>query len=75
MPNSNGKIVKEDILQRFGVSSERELYPAEPVWEEVTKTIPRSQHAELSREIHNSKNSVIIHAQGGVGKSVFTSIH
>ena len=72
MPNSNGKIVKEDILQRFGVSSERELYPAEPVWEEVTKTIPRSQHAELSREIHNSKNSVIIHAQGGVGKSVFT---
>lgn len=72
MPNSNGKIVKEDILQRFGVSSERELYPAEPVWEELAKTISRSQHAELSREIHNSKNSIIIYAEGGVGKSVFT---
>nr|WP_291939011.1 hypothetical protein [Chryseobacterium sp.] len=72
MPDSNGKIVKEDILQRFGVSSERELYPAEPIWEELTKRIPRSQHAELSREIHNSKNSIIIHAEGGVGKSVFT---
>lgn len=72
MPNSNGKIVKEDILKRFGVSSERELYPAEPSWEELAKTIPRSQHAELSLEIHNSKSSVIVHAEGGVGKSVFT---
>lgn len=72
MPNSNGEIVKEDILQRFGVSSERELYPAEPIWEELTQTIPRSQHAELSSEIHNSKNSIIIYAEGGVGKSVFT---
>ncbi|MGJ1240995.1 hypothetical protein [Sphingobacterium siyangense] len=72
MPNSKGKIVKEDILQRFGVSSERELYPAEPIWEELTKTIPRSQHTELSSEIHNSKNSIIIYAEGGVGKSVFT---
>lgn len=72
MPNSDGKIVKEDILQRFGVSSERELYPAEPAWEELASTIPRTQHDELSREIHASANSVIIYAEGGVGKSVFT---
>lgn len=72
LPNSDGKIVKEDILERFGVGSERELYPAEPAWEELIKTIPRAQHEELSREIHASTNSVIIYAEGGVGKSVFT---
>ncbi|MFP5082009.1 hypothetical protein [Pedobacter sp. JCM 36344] len=72
LPNSKGKIFREDILQRLGISSERELYPAEAVWETLDKTIKRTQHEELIREIHSSATSVIIYAQGGVGKSVFT---
>lgn len=72
LPNSNGKILREDILQRFGISSERELYPAQPVWESIEKTIKRAQHDELIKKIHASATSVIVYAEGGVGKSVFT---
>lgn len=72
LPNSNGIIVKNDILRRFSFSSERDMYPAEPIWEQVDQTIKRSQHNILLGNILSSSSPIIIHAEGGVGKSVFT---
>lgn len=72
LPDADGKIVKEEVLMRFGMSSEKDLYPADALWEYPGKVIEREHHAELAKKIHDAKNSVIVHAAGGVGKSVFT---
>lgn len=72
LPNSNGLIVRNDVLRRFGFSSERSMYPAESIWENIDKTITRSQHKTLIENILSATSPVIIHAEGGVGKSVFT---
>ncbi|OYX85552.1 MAG: hypothetical protein B7Y83_04280 [Flavobacteriales bacterium 32-34-25] len=71
LPDSNGLIVKEDILNRIGVTSEKAMYPADAVWENVDKTITRVQHTTLVENILSSDSPIIIHAEGGVGKSVF----
>jgi hypothetical protein len=71
LPNSDGKITKEDILFRFGFTFEKELYPAPAVWEKLGSVIKREQHEKLKNDILVSSNSIIIHAAGGVGKSVF----
>ncbi len=71
LPNSDGRIEREDILKRFGVTSERDLYPAPLELESLDTVIPRQQHLELLNAIVNSSAPVIIHAAGGVGKSVF----
>lgn len=71
LPNSNGRIVREDILKRFGVTSERDLYPAPPEFEKLDNTIPRKQHQDILDYILNASTPIIIHATGGVGKSVF----
>lgn len=71
LPDSNGLIVKEDILNRIGVTSEKAMYPADAVWENVEKTITRVQHAILVDNILSADLPIIIHAEGGVGKSVF----
>jgi hypothetical protein len=71
LPNSNGRIVREDIFKRFGVTSERDLYPAPLELEKLDNPIPRKQHQELLDSILNSTTPIIIHAAGGVGKSVF----
>lgn len=72
LPDSNGIIVKNDVLRRFGFSSERDMYPAEAIWEDVNKTITRLQHNTLIENILSATCPVIIHAEGGVGKTVFT---
>ncbi|MCT4648483.1 MAG: DUF4297 domain-containing protein [Carboxylicivirga sp.] len=71
LPDSDGSICKEDILKRFHISSEKDLFPAPPIWEKADNIIEREQHDDLKQNILNSSNSVIIHAPGGVGKSVF----
>ena len=71
LPNSNGRILREDILKRFGVTSERELYPALPEFEKLDNAIQRKQHRELLDHILRASTPIIIHSTGGVGKSVF----
>lgn len=67
----NNAISREDVLKRFGFSSEKELFPAPPIWEQSKNFIEREQHEKLKIEILNSSHPAIIHAPGGVGKSVF----
>lgn len=71
LPDSDNLIVKEDVLKRFGVSSIRALYPAPAIWEKIEKVVARKQYEELRYNIYNSPTPVIIHASGGIGKSVF----
>ena len=72
LPDSDGKIVKEDILRPFGVTSEKQLFPAPPMFEELDKITVRSQYSSLLETINNSNQPLIIDAEGGVGKSVFS---
>ncbi len=70
LPNSNGLILKEDVLKRFGVSSEMELLPAVSEVEDVSEYLKREQHDEIINVIKDNVEPVIIYASGGIGKSV-----
>ena len=71
LPESNGEIVREDILKRFGVTSSRDLFPAPSEFEKSNDYINREQHEILINNILETSTPLIIHANGGVGKSVF----
>lgn len=71
MPDSDGAISREEVLKRFGLTSERDLYPAPAIWDLAENIIERNQHNLLHEAIVNSQHPLIIHAAGGVGKSVF----
>lgn len=71
MPNSDGVITPQEILKRFGITDERQLYPAPPIWDNLQNLIYRKQNHVLLEKIRNSSKPVIIHAAGGVGKSIF----
>ena len=70
LPGSNGAIVREDILKRFGVNSERDLFPAPPAFEAPVCLIKREQHNFFIDKLLEASAPIIIHAGGGVGKSV-----
>ena len=70
LPHSDGQIVREDILKRFGVTGERDLFPAPAEFEQVKYLIKREQHETLLNNIVEASAPIIIHAEGGVGKSV-----
>ena len=72
LPNSNGIIVKEDILRPFGVNSDKQLFPAPPLFEESDNIIIRDQYKSLIDTITTADHPLIIHAEGGVGKSIFS---
>lgn len=72
LPDSDGTVYKENVLQSFGFQSESELYPAKPIWEPSGPIVERSVYQELSTQILALAQPVIVHATGGVGKSVFT---
>ncbi|MDR3574177.1 MAG: hypothetical protein P4L50_09955 [Anaerolineaceae bacterium] len=71
LPNSDGRIIREDVLKRFNVTSERDLFPAPPEFENIKNVIRRNQHQDLLNHILNTTSPIIIKAAGGVGKSVF----
>lgn len=63
-------ITCEDILRLFGVTSKNELFPASPKLEQLSSPIIRLQHDILLGQIVGASTPVIIHASGGIGKSV-----
>jgi len=71
LPNSDHNVNREEVLKRFNITSERDLFPAPPIWEKLDKVIEREQYAGIIRSINESENPVIVHAAGGVGKTVF----
>jgi len=72
LPGSNGEIVREDVLKRFGVTSDRDLFPAPLEFEASKNFFKREQHEVILNSVLEASSPVIIHAGGGVGKSVFS---
>ncbi len=71
LPNSEGVIYPEDILKRFGCTSVRDMYPAPAEFEKTDDVVLTEQQHQLTKIILKSQEAIIIHAAGGVGKSVF----
>ena len=71
LPHSDGVILQEDILKRFGCTSLSDLFPAPVEYEKNAYVVPMEQHKKLVEAILQSQNHIIVHAAGGVGKSIF----
>lgn len=73
---SDPAITRMDVLRALGVD-ETNLFPAPCLIEKIDNTIPRIQEAALVKSIVEAEGSpIIIHADAGVGKSIFsTQIH
>jgi hypothetical protein len=71
LPHSDHIVNREEVLKRFGITNERELFPAPPLWEKLENAIDREQYAYMIRSIEESENPIIVHAAGGVGKTIF----
>lgn len=63
-------ITKERLLTKLGVRSAEDLFPAPPLFEEIAEVLARDQEAEIARAIREAQAPVLIHAPGGVGKSI-----
>ncbi len=70
----NGEIVVEDVLQRLGVTSRRQLFPAPPVFEPLADPLVREQHKEIVDHVLVAGPPSIVHAAGGVGKTVIARL-
>ena len=70
LPKSDGKILREDVLFKLGANNPRQLFPAPAQFDKLDSPIPREQQAALLASILASQEPMIIHADGGVGKSV-----
>jgi hypothetical protein len=70
LPNSNGEIYREHVLQKLGVTSMLQLFPAERRLEQLAHPIKREQHDALVKQVLKETAPIIVHAPGGVGKSV-----
>jgi hypothetical protein len=71
LPDSNGVIAKEHILQRFGIVSEQDLFPAPAEFDKSKIALLREQQQSIVESVLSHK-APIIHADDGVGKSVIT---
>jgi hypothetical protein len=68
----NPAIAKIDVLRALK-TDERALFPAECRIANVDDAVPREQEPDLLRRIREANGPVVVHASGGVGKSVFAT--
>lgn len=71
-PGSKKQIInKDDVLEQFGLTSEKDLFPAPPQFELLPSVIIREQYDNLYRSIIDSTSPFsILTAVGGTGKSI-----
>ncbi len=67
---SNNLVKREDVLVALGCEEE-DLFPAETRFINVGEIVPREQLDDASHLIATASEPVFIHADGGVGKTVF----
>lgn len=72
LPDEDGGIMKEDVLKCFHVTSEEDLFPARSSLQLKEHFIERKQYQTIANDIWKESTPVIVHAEGGVGKSVFS---
>ncbi|QGM99706.1 AVAST type 3 anti-phage nuclease/ATPase Avs3a [Methylocystis parvus] len=68
----NPTITKTDVLRALK-TDEIHLFPAKCLIEDIRDAVPREQELELIGQIVGATGPVIVHASGGVGKSVFAT--
>lgn len=68
----NPTITKIDVLRALK-TDEHQLYPAQCLIEINENSLEREQEPEVISQVLISKNPIIIHAPGGIGKSVFAT--
>ncbi|MCP1843949.1 hypothetical protein J2R78_006916 [Bradyrhizobium sp. USDA 4538] len=68
----NPIITKIDVLRALK-TDESLLYPAANLVAEVSNAVPREQEPTLIQQIVAANGPVVVHASGGVGKSVFAT--
>jgi len=69
--SKKNEIDKDDVLEQFGLTSHKDLFPAPPLFENLTAVIKREQHADLYYSIIAPKSPfTILTAEGGTGKSI-----
>jgi hypothetical protein len=66
-------IRRTDILAAFEVGDEDELLPCKSALAEVGKVVKREQITDVLSLIQGLREPLLIHAAGGVGKTVFMS--
>ncbi len=67
----NPSITRLDVLRALQVD-ERSLFPAPSLIQEIRDILPRQQESDIVSLIEGANDTpVIIHAAGGIGKSVF----
>lgn len=67
---SENQYLREAAQKNWDLDSERDLFPAPPRFEDLDNVIEREQHNDLVSSILAASAPIIIHASGGVGKSV-----
>lgn len=67
---SDGVICREDVLLKLGPDPKFNLFPAPPKFEKLTDPIRREQQEAILRQVLFDPVPLIVHAAGGVGKSV-----
>ncbi len=70
LPNSDGIIVPEEVFLLFGTTSKEALFPAPPLFEKLENIIHREQNTSIIENILKATSPIILHAEGGVGKSI-----
>lgn len=73
LDGETGKIIAEDVLQRLGVTSARDLFPAPPLLEALPNAIEREKFNDLKDAICNHAYPTIVEAIGGSGKSTLST--
>ena len=68
---NNPSIRKMDVLRVLGTTEDR-LFPAPSYIVPAENAVPRVQEADLVAKIVNANIPVILHAEGGVGKSILS---
>jgi hypothetical protein len=69
---SNPSIRQRDVLRALKTTKE-DLQPAICDIPDASDTLPRQQESEIRRALLASRSPVVIHADGGVGKSVLAA--
>lgn len=71
LPGEKKTITRADILKKLGCSSEGDLLPAPNMMDREGEFYPREQQQEILQDILSSNVPFVIHAESGIGKSVF----
>lgn len=69
---SDPSIRRHDVLRALK-ATEDQLQPAPCLISDTTHTLPREQEREVLRVLLTAEDAIVIHADGGVGKSVLAA--